>query len=70
MIWISPFFASLQADFGYDVSDYTDIAPEYGTKEFPIEATEPIFKLSKESQLNGKRIHLGGYDGVVLKMSS
>ncbi len=30
-IWISPFFASPQADFGYDISDYTDVAPEYGT---------------------------------------
>lgn len=29
-IWISPFFASPQADFGYDISDYRDIAPEYG----------------------------------------
>ena len=32
-IWISPFFASPQADFGYDVSDYSAIAPEYGTLE-------------------------------------
>lgn len=30
-IWISPFFRSPQQDFGYDVSDYLDIAPEYGT---------------------------------------
>jgi glycosidase len=30
-IWVSPFFSSPQADFGYDISDYTDIAPEYGT---------------------------------------
>jgi len=30
-IWISPFFASPQKDFGYDVSDYCDINPEYGT---------------------------------------
>jgi oligo-1,6-glucosidase/alpha-glucosidase len=29
-IWISPFFRSPQADWGYDVSDYYDIAPEYG----------------------------------------
>jgi len=29
-IWISPFFSSPQADWGYDVSDYYDIAPEYG----------------------------------------
>ncbi len=30
-IWISPFFKSPQHDFGYDVSDYCDINPEYGT---------------------------------------
>lgn len=30
-IWISPFFASPQRDFGYDISDYFSIAPEYGT---------------------------------------
>lgn len=30
-IWISPFFKSPQKDFGYDVSDYCDIHPEYGT---------------------------------------
>ena len=29
-IWVSPFFCSPQQDFGYDVSDYCDIAPEYG----------------------------------------
>jgi oligo-1,6-glucosidase/alpha-glucosidase len=29
-IWSSPFFSSPQADIGYDISDYTDIAPEYG----------------------------------------
>jgi oligo-1,6-glucosidase/alpha-glucosidase len=29
-IWISPFFTSPQADFGYDVANYTDVAPEYG----------------------------------------
>ena len=30
-IWISPFFKSPQNDFGYDVSDYCDINPDYGT---------------------------------------
>ena len=34
-IWITPCFPSPQVDFGYDVSDYRDIAPEYGTlKDF------------------------------------
>ena len=30
-IWISPFFKSPMADFGYDVSDYCDIDPMFGT---------------------------------------
>ncbi|MGD8457244.1 MAG: alpha-glucosidase [Anaerolineales bacterium] len=30
-IWLSPFFSSPQADWGYDVSDYFGVAPEYGT---------------------------------------
>jgi alpha-glucosidase len=30
-IWISPIFPSPMADFGYDVSDYTDIHPPFGT---------------------------------------
>lgn len=32
-IWLSPFFASPQQDFGYDVSDYRSVAPEYGDLE-------------------------------------
>lgn len=32
-IWFSPFFKSPQQDFGYDISDYTKISPEYGTME-------------------------------------
>lgn len=30
-IWCSPFYASPQKDFGYDIADYTMISPEYGT---------------------------------------
>ncbi len=30
-IWISPFFRSPMLDFGYDVSDYRDIDPLFGT---------------------------------------
>lgn len=32
-IWFSPFFTSPQADFGYDVADYCNIDPVYGTME-------------------------------------
>ena len=30
-IWISPFFASPMKDFGYDVSDYCDVDPMFGS---------------------------------------
>ena len=30
-IWISPFFTSPMNDFGYDVSDYCDVDPMFGT---------------------------------------
>ena len=30
-IWFSPFFCSPQQDYGYDISNYVEIAPEYGT---------------------------------------
>ncbi|GAB0093827.1 Maltase A3 [Sergentomyia squamirostris] len=30
-IWLSPIFKSPMADFGYDISDFYDIQPEYGT---------------------------------------
>jgi alpha-glucosidase len=30
-IWITPIYPSPQVDFGYDISDYTAIDPQYGT---------------------------------------
>ncbi|MBN2153196.1 MAG: alpha-glucosidase [Candidatus Lokiarchaeota archaeon] len=30
-LWLSPPYKSPQKDFGYDISDYRDIAPEYGS---------------------------------------
>ena len=32
-LWISPFFVSPQNDNGYDIADYRDIDPMYGTME-------------------------------------
>jgi hypothetical protein len=30
-VWLSPIFESPMKDFGYDISNYTNIQPEYGT---------------------------------------
>ncbi len=43
-IWFSPFFNSPQADFGYDVSDYYQAAPEYGSQEDIFELIGEIHK--------------------------
>ena len=43
-IWLSPFFKSPMKDFGYDVSDYCDVDPIFGT----IEDFEALFKRAKE----------------------
>jgi alpha-glucosidase len=32
-VWLSPIFESPMVDFGYDISDYRKIQPEYGTME-------------------------------------
>jgi alpha-glucosidase len=43
-LWISPFFSSPQADTGYDISNYTDIAPEYGAMDDVIQLIEEVHK--------------------------
>ena len=50
-IWITPWYPSPQKDHGYDVANYLDIEPEYGTLE---EAEELI----KETHQHGMRIIL------------
>jgi glycosidase len=32
-VWLTPIYPSPQVDFGYDISDYTAIDPQYGTLE-------------------------------------
>jgi glycosidase len=43
-IWISPFFSSPQEDLGYDISNYTDIAPEYGTMDNTHQIIDEVHK--------------------------
>ncbi|GAC1369688.1 MAG: alpha-amylase family glycosyl hydrolase [Candidatus Saccharimonadales bacterium] len=49
MIWLSPFYPSPMADFGYDISDYCNVAAEFGTlddfKELVREAHKRGIKL-------------------------
>ncbi len=43
-VWLSPFFASPQRDFGYDISDYLTVAPEYGTVDDVYTLIEEIHR--------------------------
>lgn len=49
--WLSPPFKSPLRDFGYDVSDFYDIQPEYGT-------LEQFDELVKEAHANGIKLML------------
>jgi alpha-glucosidase len=50
-LWISPFFKSPMRDFGYDVSDYRDVDPMFGT-------LEDLKLLLSESRARGIRVVL------------
>lgn len=41
-IWFSPFYSSPQQDFGYDIADYKNIAPEYGTMQDAVQLIEAV----------------------------
>ena len=41
-VWICPFFKSPMKDNGYDISDYYDVNPEFGT----IEDADELIRLS------------------------
>ncbi|MFN7036571.1 MAG: glycoside hydrolase family 13 protein [Bellilinea sp.] len=43
-VWLSPHFASPQVDWGYDVSDYYQIAPEYGTMDQFLQFMEELHR--------------------------
>lgn len=55
-IWLSPHFPSPNRDFGYDVSDYLGVAPEYGTmddfKTFLAESHERNIRVILDLVLN------------------
>jgi len=55
-IWLSPHFPSPNWDNGYDISDYCDVAPEYGTleefKHFLAEAHEREIRVVLDLVLN------------------
>ena len=50
-IWMTPFFVSPQYDNGYDVEDYYNIDPRYGTME-------DFEELSREAQKRGIKLML------------
>ena len=50
-LWISPIFPSPMADFGYDVSDYTDVHPMFGT-------LDDLDRLMKDVHDRGMRLIL------------
>ncbi|KAH8301669.1 hypothetical protein KR059_008001 [Drosophila kikkawai] len=45
--WLSPIFTSPMVDFGYDISDFFDIQPEYGT----LDDFKALIKRAKELDL-------------------
>lgn len=46
-IWLSPFFQSPMIDFGYDVSDYLSVNPDYGS----LEDLRALIDIAHESQI-------------------
>ncbi|RZC42683.1 Alpha-amylase and/or Glyco hydro 70 domain containing protein [Asbolus verrucosus] len=50
-VWLSPIFKSPQVDQGYDISDYRDVDPDYGT-------IEDLQELIQEAHAKGIRVIL------------
>ena len=48
-IWIAPFYPSPQVDFGYDISNYTDVDPQFGT-------LADFDRLIREAKMRGIRV--------------
>lgn len=43
-LWLSPFYDSPQADFGYDIRDHFNVSPEYGTLAETHELIEAVHR--------------------------
>ena len=58
-IWMTPFFVSPQKDNGYDVEDYYNIDPRYGTmadfEELSAEAEKRGIRLETEVRVTGEQ---------------
>ncbi len=48
-IWIAPFYPSPQVDFGYDISNYQDVDPQFGT-------LADLDRLTRETKRRGMRL--------------
>ena len=46
-IWLSPIYVSPMADFGYDVADFKDIDPVFGTLQDFDDLLEEVHKRGK-----------------------
>ena len=76
-IWLTPCYPSPQVDFGYDISDYENIDPQYGTLQdfdrLVDEAYEPLppvrvvdFHCELTSEKNAFGIYLDGRASAVV----
>ncbi|CAM4342251.1 Alpha amylase, catalytic domain [Weissella hellenica] len=56
MIWVSPIYKSPMVDMGYDIADYQDIDPQFGTledfKKFLMEAKKRDIKVIMDLVIN------------------
>src|SRR5438046_5245940 len=53
-LWLSPIYPSPLADFGYDVSDYTDVDPVFGS----LEDLDTLVRAAHERGLDRKSTRL------------
>src|SRR5882757_3897545 len=69
-IWISPMYPSPQVDFGYDISDYENVDPQYGTlvdfDHLVAEAKKHNIRIILDMELN----HTSGKHQWFLESSS